>query len=204
MLLDLVSEEAGVVLGLAPGGGLEPGRPLGELGLDSLMAIELRNRLSACTGLALQATLLFDYPTPGALGGYLEALLGLGADRPAAVSGVLAPADEPIAVVSVSCRFPGGAVSPEALWELLAEGRDAVSELPRDRGWRGGVVAEGGVLHDAGEFDAGFFGISPREAVAMDPQQRLLLEVCWEALERAGIDPAALRGTPAGVFVGFS
>src|SRR6202161_1598078 len=111
---------------------------------------------------------------------------------------------EPIAVVSVSCRFPGGAVTPEALWELLAEGRDAVSELPRDRGWpAGGVVAGGGVLHDAGEFDPGFFGISPREAVAVDPQQRLVLELCWEVLERAGICPESLQGSPTGVFVGI-
>src|SRR5580693_3721238 len=111
---------------------------------------------------------------------------------------------EPIAVVSVSCRFPGGAVTPEALWELLVEGRDAVSGLPRDRGWpAGGVVAGGGVLHDAGDFDAGFFGISPREAVAVDPQQRLVLELCWEVLERAGICPESLQGSLTGVFVGI-
>ncbi|MEE1823689.1 beta-ketoacyl synthase N-terminal-like domain-containing protein, partial [Streptomyces sp. BE20] len=120
---------------------------------------------------------------------------------------------EPIAVVAMGCRYPGGVSSPEDLWALVDEGRDAVSGFPTDRGWEGWFapaaaaeddVRTGGFLHDAGDFDPAFFGISPREALAMDPQQRVLLEVAWETFENARIDPATLRGTQAGVFVGGS
>ncbi|WP_335984223.1 type I polyketide synthase, partial [Streptomyces sp. CA2R106] len=180
-------------------------------------AVELRNRLQSATGLTLPATLVFDYPTAHRLAAHLAEQFGDTAEaatRPGQ-PGPGAVTDDPIAVVGMACRYPGGVTGPDDLWRLVTAGGDAMTPFPRDRGWdvdglydptgtrpNTSVAGEGGFLASAAEFDAGFFGISPREALAMDPQQRLLLEVVWEALERAGIDPAALAGTPAGVFVG--
>ncbi|MEV0078367.1 type I polyketide synthase [Nocardia neocaledoniensis] len=214
LTLEIVCEHAAAILGHESAGAIDADLPFTEFGFDSVSGVELRNRLTAATGVPLPKTLVFDHPTATAVAALLRSRLA-GDDGGQRRITRRASTDEPIAIVGMSARFPGGVRSAEDLWDLVAAGRDAIGEFPADRGWdldrlfdpdpdKPGKVStrHGGFLTDAGDFDTGFFGISPREALAMDPQQRLLLETAWEALEDAGIDPTSLRGSDTGVFAG--
>ncbi|RDG39793.1 type I polyketide synthase [Streptomyces corynorhini] len=213
-LHEVVGASVASVLGHLSSDTVEMDRTFKELGFDSLTAVEFRDRVAEATGLErLAPTLIYNHPTPEELVRFLRGELS--GEQPASEGPRrrAAAGDEPIAIVGMGCRFPGGVSSPEDLWRLVSEGRDAISGFPSDRGWSTEALSdpenpevryarEGGFLYDAAAFDAEFFGISPREALAMDPQQRLLLETGWEALERAGIVPTSLRGRQVGVFAG--
>ncbi|MDX3234013.1 beta-ketoacyl synthase N-terminal-like domain-containing protein, partial [Streptomyces sp. ME19-01-6] len=219
VLLQLVRTQVAAVLGHGGIDAVSPDRPFKELGLDSLAAVETRNRLTALIGLRLPTSLIFDHPTPTKLTQYVQAqLVGEGSGPASAVAyEPPAKADDAIAIIGMACRFPGGVSTPEEFWDLILMERDAIANFPTNRGWdlegifhpdpehKGTCYTQqGGFLYDAAEFDPAFFDISPREALAMDPQQRLLLETSWEALEQAHIDPRSLQGSPVGVFTGIN
>ncbi|WP_197043651.1 type I polyketide synthase [Saccharothrix sp. NRRL B-16314] len=209
----VVRAQIALVLGHAGPDSVDPSRGFRDLGLGSLDTVELCDRVNRALGTEVPATALYDHTTASALAEHLRSLID-GTLPPAPDGSPHATADEPIAIVGMACRFPGGVRTPAQLWDLVADERDAVSPFPEDRGWdldrlfdqdpdRPGTTyaTRGGFLADAGRFDAEFFGVSPREALAMDPQQRLLLETAWESFERAGIDPEHAGGE-VGVFVG--
>ncbi len=215
---ELVCATTAELLGWEPAA-VDPDKPYQEYGYNSMAAVELTRLLSLETGLELPLTLLFDHPTPAAVADHLLSELDLPVVESEVDGGSAAagPVDEPLAIVGMACRYPGGVTNPDELWDLVAAGTDAVTGFPADRGWdldglfsddpdRPGTshARAGGFLADVAGFDAEFFGVSPREAVATDPQQRLLLETAWEALEHAGIDPTSVHGSATGVFVGVS
>ncbi len=211
----LVTATTATVLAHPDPNAIDPDRPFKDLGIDSLTALELRNGLSAHTGLTLPATLVFDHPTPTAVAAHLLGQLSNTAAPTVPTAPAIGRTDEPVAVIGMACRLPGEVNSTAQLWDLVAGGGDAMEPFPGDRGWDLAGLFDpdpdtagktytryGGFVAQAAGFDAEFFGISAREAQATDPQQRLLLEVCWEALETAGIDPTSLAGTDTGVFAG--
>ncbi|MGW6622050.1 beta-ketoacyl synthase N-terminal-like domain-containing protein, partial [Nocardia sp. NPDC055002] len=205
-VMGLIQAQMTAVLGRTESG--DPDRTFSEIGFDSLTAVQLRNGLNTATGLTLATTVIFDYATPAELARHIVAAETGAAGEPEAQPEADV-SDEPIAIVGMSCRYPGGVGTPEELWRLVERGDDVISTYPEDRGWdaehvRSSRTDRGGFLYDAADFDAELFGISPREALAMDPQQRLLLEVSWELFERAGIAPDSLRGSRTGVYIGMS
>ncbi|WP_437805995.1 type I polyketide synthase [Sorangium sp. So ce1078] len=221
-LVSLVLAETGAVIGHSDSSRLDPHTGFTDLGLDSLMAVELRRRLQQATGLSLPATLAFNHPSPHHVATFLSTSLApaLGSptravEAPEPRKVTLAPGDEPLAIVGLGLRLPGGVVDLDGLWRLLEQGIDAVGPIPKDR-WNAdevydpdpdakgkSYVREAAFLDGIDRFDAGFFGISPREAKHLDPQHRLLLETAWQALEDAGVLPSSLKDSQTGVFVGI-
>jgi len=201
------------IMGLPDGAAPDPERGFFDMGFDSMMAVELRNRLERRLGRSLPATLAFDHPTVQRMAAHLASLVDEHAPTTASTPppGNWDPAerDDEIAIVGMACRLPG-APTLEDLWRLLADGRDAVGAMPPARRRLIGLpetsaeTLPGAYLEDVDLFDARFFGISAREARAIDPQHRVLLEVGWEALEHAGCaQPSAVHGR-TGVFVGIT
>ncbi|WP_412768986.1 beta-ketoacyl synthase N-terminal-like domain-containing protein, partial [Mycobacterium canetti] len=215
VLLGLVRLHIATVLGNITPEAIDPDKAFQDLGFDSLTAVEMRNRLKSATGLSLSPTLIFDYPTPNRLASYIRTELAGLPQEIKHTPAVRTTSEDPIAIVGMACRYPGGVNSPDDMWDMLIQGRDVLSEFPGDRGWdlaglynpdpdaAGACYTRtGGFVDGVGDFDPAFFGVGPSEALAMDPQQRMLLELSWEALERAGIDPTGLRGSATGVFAG--
>ena len=214
LVVEAVSAEAANILGESGPQSVNPDLTFAELGFDSQMTVELRNRLAAVTGLRLRDTVGWDYGSVTGLAQHLEAEIS-GSARPVE----LLPRRKPMSRLSWWGWAAGSLVewtSPRGFWEVVAEGRDVVSEFPTDRGWDveglfdpdpdtmgKTYTRQGGFVADVAGFDAGFFGIASGEALAMDPEQRLLMECSWEALEHAGIEPTSLRGSATGVFTGI-
>ncbi|WP_437580044.1 type I polyketide synthase [Sorangium sp. So ce887] len=220
-IVELVVAETATVLGHADASAIDPHKGFFDLGLDSLVAVELLRKLRARTGVELPATVTFDHPSPHRLAMYVREALPL--DAPLAPADATTPrsssahaaSDEPIAIVGLGLRLPGGVEDRESLWSFLEQGRDGVGPIPKDR-WDAeaiydpdpeakgkSYVREAALLDRVDLFDAAFFGISPREAKQVDPQHRLLLETAWQALEEATIVPASLKDTSTGVFIGI-
>ncbi|GAA4076071.1 type I polyketide synthase [Nonomuraea soli] len=216
LLVAKVRQEVAGVLGYADPAEVGVERAFRDLGFDSVTAVELRGRLNQVLGIRLPATVVFDHPNVKALAELARTeILGVRQESAGAGPAHRELTDDPIVIVGMSCRTPGDVNGPDDLWRLVAEGGDAISRLPGNRGWDvegiydpdpeapfASYTQDGGFVLGAGEFDPEFFGISPREALAMDPQQRLLLEASWEAIEHGRIDPGSLRGSRTGVFVG--
>ena len=219
LLMERLSDLVRQVLGLPADTPIDPKVGLGDLGMDSLMALEIRTRVEAALGVSLPPTLMFERPDTEQLAAYLlrkiEPAEGEAPSPSTARAPARARAAQPIAIVGAACRFPGQSDDPQGYWRLLGAGRDAVTEVPPDR-WDVDAYYDptgrdpsrtysrwGAFLREVDRFDAEFFRISPREAAAMDPQQRLLLEVAWEALENAGVAPQDLRESLTGVFMGI-
>ncbi|HEY0135774.1 MAG TPA: beta-ketoacyl synthase N-terminal-like domain-containing protein, partial [Nannocystis sp.] len=207
-LIELIAREAAAAFDLPE---VDPLALFGDLGVDSVMALRLRSRLTRALGRELPLTLAYDYPSIVALARHLGPT-----DTSPTISSTPHDSAEPIAVIAMACRLPGSVETPEDLWAVLDKGRDATTDVPPSR-WDAAAIfsadphtpgtsycTRGGFLGDLQHFDAEFFGLAPREARALDPQQRLLLEVTWETLERAGIVPAALTGHDVGVYIGLS
>lgn len=222
LLVEFISGEVAKILALDSAADVDPSQPLTEMGLDSLMAVELRNALADAVGQPLAATLLFDYPMVIAIAEYLlKDVLELedvqvSSQTKAAAKPRKERTESRLAIVGMSCRFPAGANTVESFWENLSEGKDCIDIIPKLRwDWQEYYAADkdapgktyskwGGFLdEDADLFDPFFFSVVPKEACGMDPQQRKLMEVSWETMERAGIHLEPSRGSPVGVFVGI-